>query len=222
MGPLQVENRLRDKGLLVGIVKAEEIKISDSPSELKELISQLILRDEAAEDCFDQMKAAVRDMLRRGGFKPSGRNKPASEYLLQAAREDRFPSINNLVDINNFISLKFALPCSILDYNTTGSKLLLRYGLPSEEYIFNRSGQVINLEGLICVCANSEEGEIPMGNPIKDSMLAKLKDKSSIVIGVVYAPTAMVSFTRMTEILDIFAELLKCYAGAKQVEIMIE
>src|SRR3712207_7695492 len=45
-------------------------------------------------------------LLRNGGFRPSGRNKPASEYLAQAAREGRFPRINNLVDVNNLVSLR--------------------------------------------------------------------------------------------------------------------
>src|SRR5271169_5922471 len=39
-------------------------------------------------------KAAVRNMLRFGSYKPSGRSKPASEYLLGAALSSSFPMVN--------------------------------------------------------------------------------------------------------------------------------
>ena len=35
----------------------------------------------------DAVREAVRALLRHGGFKPTGRSKPASEYLLRAVRE---------------------------------------------------------------------------------------------------------------------------------------
>ena len=38
----------------------------------------------------ESLRSAVRDMLRHGGYKPTGRGKPASEYLVRAANEDRF------------------------------------------------------------------------------------------------------------------------------------
>src|SRR4051812_32854911 len=49
----------------------------------------------------DKVRGAVRALLRHGGYKPSGRGKPASEYLQAAMAEARFPSINPLVDVCN-------------------------------------------------------------------------------------------------------------------------
>src|SRR5690606_30133755 len=46
----------------------------------------------------ETLRAAVRDMLRHGGYKPTGRGKPASEYLVRAASESRLQSINLAVD----------------------------------------------------------------------------------------------------------------------------
>src|SRR5215212_8369808 len=63
----------------------------------------------------DEVRAAVRDLLRRGGFKPAGRGKPASEYLAAAFAEDRFPRINALVDTCNVVSLHTGLPISLVD-----------------------------------------------------------------------------------------------------------
>ena len=98
------------------------------------------------------VKTGIRKMLKRGGFSPSGRNKPASEYLAQTAREGRFPAINNLVDINNLVSLEHGLPISMLDLDVAGEAIEIRYGRAGEKYVFNSMGQEIDLEGLICIC----------------------------------------------------------------------
>ena len=63
----------------------------------------------------DALRLRVRDMLRVGGFKPTGRSKPASEYLLRAAAEGQLGSINALVDACNVVSLHSGFPMSIVD-----------------------------------------------------------------------------------------------------------
>src|SRR5215813_1801509 len=102
---MDVNNTLQNRGLQVGIVVAEHVVIRPASSELKEKLDQLVAERQAQEFPPQSLKDAVRTLLKGGGFKPSGRNKPASEYLAQAAREDRFPFINNLVDVNNLVSL---------------------------------------------------------------------------------------------------------------------
>jgi hypothetical protein len=42
----------------------------------------------------DEVRKHVRDLLRHGGYKPTGRGKPSSEYLLGAAAEGGMPAIN--------------------------------------------------------------------------------------------------------------------------------
>ncbi len=51
----------------------------------------------------EKRRAACRDILRNGGYKPTGRGKPASEYLLGAAKESVFPRVSAPVDVNNLI-----------------------------------------------------------------------------------------------------------------------
>ena len=43
----------------------------------------LALDAEAPVTRSEELRAAVRDMLRQGGYKPTGRGKPASEYLVR-------------------------------------------------------------------------------------------------------------------------------------------
>src|SRR4051812_23573434 len=42
----------------------------------------------------DSVRAAIRDALRQRGFKPTGRSKPSSEYLLRARGDASLRSIN--------------------------------------------------------------------------------------------------------------------------------
>jgi DNA/RNA-binding domain of Phe-tRNA-synthetase-like protein len=162
-----------------------------------------------------ELKTAVRDLLRTERFKPSGRSKPASEYLAQAARENRFPFINNLVDINNYISLLSGLPASLLDLTVLGDELVIRYGRENERYVFNSTGQHIDLDGLICVCSAAGT---PFGNPVKDSLAGKITDNTTSVIGIVFAPQSIMTDNEVTLLADRFANLLQTYASAGAVE----
>lgn len=132
----------------------------------------------------------IRDMLRNGKYKPAGRAKPSPEYLLQSALEQDFPSVNPLVDAVNLASLESLYPMSIFDLEKAGAKLLLRRGRTGESYVFNPSGQTIDLEDLLCVCSlkeNEADGR-PIVNPVRDSMATKLFPGASHAVVVVYAP----------------------------------
>lgn len=208
--------QLPDPDFTAAIVIARNITLASSPADLATQLDQLIAQRANEDFPPPALKESVRAMLRKGGFKPSGRNKPASEYLAQAAREGRFPRINNLVDINNLLSLESGLPISLLDADIVGPDPVLRYGRPGEKYVFNPAGQEIDLEGLICICGGSER--TPMGNPIKDSMVAKLKEATRSVVGVIYAPQ---SNPRLKELLQRFAALITQFANASDTQIQL-
>jgi len=108
-----------------------------------------------------ERKAAVRSMLRYGSYRPAGRAKPSSEYLLASALDGSFPFVNGPVDVNNGVSLEYGYPASIFDMSLTGPELLLRRGLQGENYVFNRSGQTIDLTDLLLVCRRNAEYRAP-------------------------------------------------------------
>ncbi|MDX1429816.1 MAG: phenylalanine--tRNA ligase beta subunit-related protein, partial [Rhodothermales bacterium] len=124
-------------------------------------------------------------------YKPTGRGKPASEYLLRAAADESgFPRINWPVDVCNYISLSSLLPISIWDLDmTSGERFQFRLGKPDEKYTFNAAGQEISLEDLAVGCegGGSALGS-PIVNPIKDSMQTKTTDDTRRVMACVYAP----------------------------------
>jgi DNA/RNA-binding domain of Phe-tRNA-synthetase-like protein len=160
-----------------------------------------------------ERKAAVRDMLRHGTYKPAGRAKPSSEYLLAAALADDFPLVNGPVDANNAVSLEWGYPASVFDAAKTGSELLLRLGAAGEAYVFNPSGQEIELGDLIVVCRRSGEGWEPCGNPVKDAMATKVFEDAEEVVAVVYAPSSE-GPERLESCASRFRELLEAQCGA--------
>jgi DNA/RNA-binding domain of Phe-tRNA-synthetase-like protein len=135
-----------------------------------------------------ERRAAVRRMLRYGTYKPSGRSKPSSEYLLVAALRGDFPLVNGPVEINNAVSLEWGYPASIFDMEISGRELMLRRGTAEESYVFNPSGQSIDLEDLLCTCRMEGGGWMPCGNPVKDAMATKVRESTRSIAAVIYAP----------------------------------
>lgn len=117
----------------------------------------------------DRVRKAVRELLRFGGFKPSGRNKPASEFLLRAATEGSLGSINLAVDLCNVVSLHSGLPISVVDLDRLEPPLRVAIAEPDTSYVFNPAGQEIRLDGLLCLFDTVGAA----ANAVKDSQRTK-------------------------------------------------
>jgi DNA/RNA-binding domain of Phe-tRNA-synthetase-like protein len=196
--------------LAIGVVVGRRCSRGPAPAELSASIDAAVAEAPTRQNA--SVIGEVRDMLRRGKYKPTGRGKPASEYLLRAAVENHFPRINNLVDINNLVSLRSLLPISLLDLGRAGGEhFVVRYGRPSESYVFNSAGQRIDVEDLVVVARLPADE--PCATPVKDSIATKLDDQSTDVMAVLYAPLhRTVDLARATEM---FEEALKVWGGAQ-------
>ncbi|MCP4809447.1 MAG: hypothetical protein GY913_18715 [Proteobacteria bacterium] len=129
----------------------------------------------------DEVKGAVRRLLRKGGFKPSGRNKPASEYLIKAHAGGFLGPINVAVDVCNLVSLHSGLPISVVDIDRTQGGLSVRI-VEAGSYVFNAAGQELKLDGLLCL--HDEAG--PCANAVKDSQRTKTHDDTRRLLYVVW------------------------------------
>ncbi|MBQ7529617.1 hypothetical protein IJT10_06915 [bacterium] len=144
-----------------------------------------------------------RQLLRWGGFKPSGRSKPAAEYLVKAVESGELNSINAAVDILNGVSLHTGVPIGVVDLDLCQPPLHIDLGLEGESYIFNKSGQEMNLKGLICM----RDSLGPCANPVKDSQRTKTNDRTRRTLTIVWgnreciAP-AQRAFTWQQELLE--------------------
>lgn len=134
----------------------------------------------------EELRKAVRDVLRHGGYKPTGRGKPASEYLVKAATEDRFPAINAAVDVLNVVSLHAGLPISVVDLELANAPFRVAIAEPDTEYVFNAGGQTIGVGGLVCLF----DADGPCANAVKDSQRTKTRDVTTETLSVVWAPTS--------------------------------
>lgn len=135
----------------------------------------------------DEVKKAVRDLLRQGGYKPTGRGKPSSEYLAQAAAEQGLPRINALVDAGNAASLHSGLPISVVDLDRVEGALEVAIAPQGANYPFNASGQVIDLEGLLCL----RDAQGPCANAVKDAQRTKTTDDTRRALAIVWGTNAL-------------------------------
>jgi DNA/RNA-binding domain of Phe-tRNA-synthetase-like protein len=187
---LEYDPSLEPRNVRAALIWGGEIQKCEKASSTPAYLSALLERVRSTGEGFlsPARKTAVREMLRHKTYKPSGRSKPSSEYLLAAALLNEFPLISGPVDINNAVSLESGYPASVFDLDLCGSSLLLRRGVAGESYIFNPSGQSIDLEDLLCVCHYNGQLWIPCGNPVKDSMATKTHETTRNVAAVIYAP----------------------------------
>jgi DNA/RNA-binding domain of Phe-tRNA-synthetase-like protein len=130
----------------------------------------------------DSARAKVRDLLRHGGFKPTGRSKPASEYLLRAAGEGTLESINTAVDACNVVSLHSGLPVSVIDLDRAIPPFRVAVAPEGARYVFNSAGQVIELKGLLCLF----DALGPCANAVKDAQRTKTDARTRRTLSLVW------------------------------------
>jgi DNA/RNA-binding domain of Phe-tRNA-synthetase-like protein len=135
----------------------------------------------------DEVRGAVRDLLRHGGYKPTGRGKPASEYLLRAVSEGALPAINPAVDACNAVSFHSGLPISVVDLDRAKVPLRVALAPASSSYVFNASGQEMDLSGLICLV----DTEGPCANAVKDAQRTKTNGETRRTLSVIWAPASL-------------------------------
>lgn len=164
----------------------------------------------------DEDRTEVRKLLRHGGFKPSGRSKPASEYLQAAYAENRFPRINAAVDACNIASLFSGLPISLIDLDRVIGSLSVAICPMGTTYVFNPSGQVIDAGGLLAVF----DAEGPTGTPVKDAQRTKTHDGTQNTLAIVWGTKALPGRTGATTAW--YRELVSRIAGATNTDVRVD
>jgi DNA/RNA-binding domain of Phe-tRNA-synthetase-like protein len=167
--------------------------ITSFPSPLGDLESpatvRALLRSDAPAPLRpdDAIRGSVRDLLRAGGFKPTGRSKPASEYLIRAASEGQLASINLAVDACNAASLHSGLPISVVDLDLTRPPLRIGVAAEGQRFVFNASGQEIDVGGLLCL----SDAEGPCANAVKDAQRTKTHAGTRRTLSIVWGTNAL-------------------------------
>ncbi len=134
----------------------------------------------------EALRTAVRDLLRVHGYRPTGRGKPSSEYLVGAVGDGRLGSINAVVDAGNVASLHSGLPISVVDLDLCAAPLRIDVPPPGSSYVFNRGGQEIDIGGLLCLF----DAQGPCANAVKDAQRTKTTPATRRVVGIVWGAAA--------------------------------
>ncbi len=156
----------------------------------------------------DTVRTEIRQLLRHGGFKPAGRSKPASEYLVAAHAEGRFPRINAAVDACNVASLWSGLPISLVDLDRVVGELSIGVCPAGTSYVFNPSGQVIDASGLLAVF----DAEGPTGTPVKDAQRTKTHDGTRTTLSIIWGSKQLPG--RTNEATSWYRQLVASIPGA--------
>lgn len=151
----------------------------------------------------DDVRGHVRDLLRHAGFKPTGRSKPASEYLVRAAGEEALRSINAAVDACNVVSLHSGLPISVVDLALARPPFRIEPAPAGQQYVFNAGGQSIDVGALLCLF----DADGPCANPVKDAQRTKTRDDTTRTLSVLWGTRALPGRTQAA--LGWYRELLE-------------
>jgi len=202
--------------LLVGVVEARDVPRGAASPELAAEIDAALARRAGVEPQPTAVSTAIRDLLRSPTYKPTGRGKPASEYLAQAAARGEFPRISHVVDALNLVSLESGLPISLLDADLAAAQagLVIRLGRAGEKYVFNAAGHEIDVDGLLCVA--KRDGP-PVGNPVKDSTATKTTPETRNVVALVWASRRAIDVAGLTAACE---RLAAWYGAATEVRVL--
>lgn len=140
----------------------------------------------------DHVREKIRDVLRAFGYRPSGRGKPASEFLLRGVR-----TINRLVDVANAVSMHSGLPISVVDVERLvlgEAPLRVAVATAGEEYVFNASEQVIALAGLPCLY----DATGPCANAVRDAQRTKTSASTRQTLSIVWGSRELGDRTQQT------------------------
>jgi DNA/RNA-binding domain of Phe-tRNA-synthetase-like protein len=193
--------------LMIGLVHVTGLDVKPSEGALLEWFNAQLAQ---VPDPSEATRQAIRQLLKRTGFKATGRNKPASEYLVEARKRGELPPILDVVDVNNALSLETGWPMSVLDLGRIRTlegedALEIRIGREGESYVFNSAGHRIDLENLLGV---GKVGGPMLGNPVKDSMLGKVAAGTSEIIAVLYTSRTCTTDADLRRVAETFAARL--------------
>jgi DNA/RNA-binding domain of Phe-tRNA-synthetase-like protein len=209
--------------LQVGVVEITGASVETASDELQAFCHQVA--QDAIVSCqsptWEQQCHEVRQMLRHGKFKASGRSKPAQEYLLRCVTSDgSLPSINAPVNLLNAISLHCNLPISLLSISKCSDNLWVDRGQAGEQFVFNSAGHAIDLTDLITTYDRSAQPMRPVGTPIKDSMAGKIDSTDRHLVAIVYAPKSDAASVRCRRAVELLASGMLKYCQASDARIL--
>lgn len=206
---LKINNKLR-----LGVVFAD-VKVEKSSQKLDELIKEEVLKVQMKLKGVDDLSSvneikAVRDTYKKLELKTSA-FLGSNEALLKRVKQGKeLYKINNVVDINNLVSIQCRRSIGSYDLDKLQGDIQFRAGLENEEYTgtTKRSMSLKNLPVLV-------DSKCPFGSPTSDSKRALIVNETKKFMMVVFSFDGE---NNLSEQLEEISKLLICYANAQNVQ----
>lgn len=178
-----VTDRLR--GLSLGVLHYTDVAVADSPKMLQGRINYFVeklrLDYELSRLTDVEGIAEWRSCFKQLGIDPS-RYRPSSEALLRRLLQGNpFFWINSAVDVNNFFSVLYALPCGIYDQDKLDGDVLCRIGQADDRYE-GLNGREVHMEGKLLL----SDATSAFGSPIVDSTRSCVTEASRNLMQVIF------------------------------------
>ena len=134
----------------------------------------------------DPTVGALRKLFKAAGTDPS-RYRPSSEALLRRVlKGDELPAIGPLVDLNNCLSVRLAVPCCVMDETALAPPFELRAGRAGEAYESLRGPFELAGRPLLV------DAKGPCDTPITGNVRVKVGRSTTAVWLVAYLPAGAV------------------------------
>jgi DNA/RNA-binding domain of Phe-tRNA-synthetase-like protein len=91
------------------------------------------------------------------------------------------------VDVCNVVSLHSGLPISVVDLDRARGPFRIGLAPAGASYVFNSSGQVIDVGGLLCLF----DADGPCANAVKDAQRTKTTPETRRTLSVIWGTSAL-------------------------------
>jgi DNA/RNA-binding domain of Phe-tRNA-synthetase-like protein len=199
----------------IGTITYHDIAISESPQMIKgrfQLFTEsLRLEEKTATDCISEYRSVFKAI----GIDPF-RYRPASESLLRRILSGKdLPPINSGVDVNNFFSIRFAIPIGLYNLDKIEGNVEIRIGHSDDTYE-GLNGREMNMEGKLL----SADSFGAFGSPIVDSKRTMVDERVTNALHIVYLQPSMEE-SEAEELLESMAKMFtQVNGGTAEIKVL--
>ncbi len=172
-------------GFGLGVICYDGVAVAESPKLLQGRINLFVesLRAEHELSRLAEIEGVRewRAAFKRAGIDPS-RYRPSSEALLRRLLQGQpFFWVNSCVDVNNFLSVRYALPYGIYDRTELRGPIVCRLGTDEDRYD-GLNGRLMQMDGKLLLADDLGA----FGSPIVDSVRTSVKQTSRDLLQVIF------------------------------------
>jgi DNA/RNA-binding domain of Phe-tRNA-synthetase-like protein len=182
------ESKEKLKGLKVGYISFENIKIEKSNETVDKLVNaasaQVNQRFQNSEQMTqDAIIQGIRELFYNIGLDPT-KERPSGEALIRRiVKGQGIYRINTVVDINNVVSMTSAYPCGVYDADKIKGEITFLVGKAGENYE-GLGGREVNSENRLL----TRDEQSIFGGPTADSQRTSVNMDTKNVLMLIYSP----------------------------------